>query len=80
MSDDFEGGSDPLRATRKAERRERKRQHQQEGPVVARYGVWTGEGYLREGESLEKTLAERSLKVEGETRRTKRRQRKSKQK
>ncbi len=69
MSNDFEenDNKDSLRATRKAERRERQRQRQQQGPVVARYGVWTGEGYLREGEGLEKELARRSLTVEGET-------------
>lgn len=66
------------RAVRKAERREQQRQRQQEGPLVARYGIWTGEGYLREGESLEKKLAESSLKVDGTNRREKRRQRKKK--
>jgi len=71
---------DAFRATKKAERREQRRRQAQEGPVVARYGVWTGEGFLREGESLEKTLAENSVTVEGQSRRNKRRQRKSKKK
>lgn len=72
--------SDAFRAIQKAERREQRRKQSQAGPVVARYGIWTGEGFLREGESLEKTLAESSVKVEGQTRRNKRRQRKSKKK
>jgi hypothetical protein len=71
---------DAFRAVRKAERREQRRKQTQAGPVVARYGIWTGEGFLREGEGLEKTLAEQSLKLEGQSRRTKRRQRKSKKK
>jgi hypothetical protein len=71
---------DALRAVKKAERREQRHRHAQEGPVVARYGVWTGDGFLREGESLEKTLAENSVKVEGQPRRNKRRQRKAKKK
>ncbi len=72
--------SDSLRAARKAERREQKRQRERGGPVTARYGIWTGEGFLREGESLEKKVAEQSVKLEGETRRVKRRQRKHKKK
>ena len=71
---------DAFRAVRKAERREKHRKQAEAGPVVARYGIWTGEGFLREGESLEKTLAENSVKVEGQSRRNKRRQRKSKKK
>lgn len=71
---------DAFRATKKAERREQRRRHAQEGPVVARYGIWTGEGFLREGEGLEKTVAEESVKLEGQSRRNKRRQRKSKKK
>jgi len=82
MSEDFESksGSDALRAARKAERREQKREHSKAAPVVARYGVWTGEGYLREGEGLERRLAEQSLKPPpgGESRRDKRRKRKKK--
>ena len=79
MSDeDFDAPPDKLRAARKAERREKQHQHAQEGPVVARYGVWTGEGYLREGEGLEKQVAERTLKVDGQSRREKRRKRKKK--
>lgn len=77
-SQDETNGPDAVRASRKAERREKQRQRQQAGPVAARYGIWTGEGFLREGESLEKKLAESSLKVEGQTRRSKRRQRKQK--
>ncbi|HEX2913620.1 MAG TPA: hypothetical protein VH186_22645 [Chloroflexia bacterium] len=74
-------GADKLRAIRKAERREQQRKREKESPVVNRSGIWTGESYLREGAGLEKLLAERSLKVEGEsTRRDKRRKRKSKSK
>jgi len=62
--EDYNDGSfkgDALRATEKAERRERRREHQKQAPVEARYGIWTGEGYLREGEGLEKLVAEKSL-------------------
>jgi hypothetical protein len=76
--EDYEDSPNALRATRKSERREKQHQHEQEGPVVARYGVWTGEGYLREGEGLEKRVAEQSVKVEGQTRRDKRRRKKKK--
>ena len=76
MSEDFEAAPDVLRGVRKGERRAKKQQHAQEGPVVARYGVWTGESYLREGEGLEKLVAEKTLKVGGETRRAKRRRKK----
>lgn len=83
MSDNFEkaGGPDELRASRKAEQREQRRRHQKVAPVAARYGVWTGEGYLRAGEGLEKHLAEQSLimpTAKGSSRREKRRKRKKK--
>lgn len=77
MSDDFQGG-DELRATRKAERRDKRREHKKAAPVVARYGVWTGEGYLREGEGLERLLTEQSVKPPTGVRRAKRRKRKNK--
>jgi hypothetical protein len=83
MSEDLEKEAprhEALRATRKAERREQQRQQKQQGPVVARYGIWTGEGFLREGASLEKKLAEHSLKMEGIPHRSKRNQRKSRKK
>ncbi len=64
------------KADRHAARRAKKQFKAQEGPVVARYGIWNGEGYLREGTGLEKKLAERSLKVDGQTRREKRRRKK----
>lgn len=64
------------KADRHAARREKKHQKAQEGPVVARYGIWNGEGYLREGAGLEKKMAERSLKVDGLSRRQKRRRKK----
>jgi hypothetical protein len=67
---------DALRATEKAERRERRRERQKQAPVEARYGIWTGEGFLREGEGLEKLLAEKSLGLTG-SRRQKRRHRKA---
>ncbi len=77
MSEDF--SPDETRASRKAERREQKRQQAKAGPVAARYGVWTGEGYLREGEGLERRLAEQSVQPpSGQSRREKRRKRKKK--
>lgn len=84
MSDeDYSDGGfkgDALRATEKAERRERRRERQKQAPVEARYGIWTGEGYLREGEGLEKLVAEKSLGANNGTRREKRRNKKSKKK
>jgi hypothetical protein len=71
---DFKG--DALRATEKAERREKRHQRLKQAPVEARYGIWTGEGFLREGEGLEKLLAEKSLGLTG-SRRQKRRHRKA---
>lgn len=72
---------DALRATEKAERRECRRERQKQAPVEARYGIWTGEGYLREGEGLEKLVAEKSLgSGTNNTRREKRRNKKSKKK
>jgi hypothetical protein len=79
-SEDFKEGAfkgDALRATEKAERREKRRQRQKQAPVEARYGIWTGEGFLREGEGLEKLLAEKSLGITGTTRRQKRKHRKA---
>jgi hypothetical protein len=75
-----EGGfkGDALRATAKAERRERRRERQKQGPVEARYGIWTGEGFLREGQGLEKLVAEKSLGGNTPTRREKRRHKKKK--
>lgn len=67
MSKNYEYTADAYRASSKGERREKKRQRQQTGPQVARYGVWTGEGYLREGLGLEKKLASQSLTLEGKT-------------
>ncbi len=67
---------DALRAADKAERREKRREHQKQAPVEARYGIWTGEGFLREGAGLEKLMAEKSLGASG-TRRQKRRTKKS---
>ncbi len=73
--------SDALRATEKAERRERCRERQKQAPIEARYGIWTGEGYLREGEGLEKLMAEKSLGGPNNgARREKRRNKKSKKK
>jgi hypothetical protein len=63
MSRDY--SDDALRASRKSERREKRRTSEKRAPIVARYGVWTGEGYLREGLSLEKKLAEQSLTLSG---------------
>jgi hypothetical protein len=77
MTEDFHGG-DELRATRKAERREKRREHKKAAPVVARYGVWTGEGYLREGEGLERLLTEQSVKPPTGAGRAKRRKHKKK--
>ena len=77
MSEELES-RDEFRAARKADRREQKRKQSQAAPVVARYGVWPGEGYLREGEGLERRLAEQSLKQPGKSRREKRRKRKKK--
>lgn len=74
--DNFKGNA--LRATEKAERRERRREHQKQAPVEARYGIWTGEGYLREGEGLEKLVAQKSLGANSPTRREKRRNKKKK--
>ena len=76
MSDEESVSSDKLRAVRHAEQRAKRHEKAEEGPVVARYGVWTGEGYLRAGEGLEKQLAEKSVKVDGATRREKRRKKK----
>ncbi|MDB5080946.1 MAG: hypothetical protein JWP00_2870 [Chloroflexi bacterium] len=70
---------DALRAANKADRREKRRQHQKQAPVEARYGIWTGEGFLREGQGLEKLMAEKSLGLSG-TRRQKRRTRKANKK
>jgi hypothetical protein len=77
MSEDFDNSPGPneLRATRKAEHRQRKQERSKTAPVVARYGVWTGEGYLREGEGLERRLAEQSMPT-ATTRRKKRRKHK----
>ena len=70
---------DALRAAEKAERRERRRERQKQAPVEARYGIWTGEGFLREGTGLEKLVAEKSLGGSGKgTRREKRRNKKKK--
>ena len=85
MSDEdyTDGGfkGDALRAAEKAERRERRRERQKQAPVEARYGIWTGEGFLREGEGLEKLVAEKSLgSANNSTRREKRRNKKSKKK
>ncbi len=77
MSEDF-GGGDELRAARKAERREQKRTKTKNAPIVGAYGVWTGEGYLREGEGLERKLALESVKAPTGARREKRRKRKNK--
>jgi hypothetical protein len=77
MSEENLDGGDEFRAARKAERREQKREKAKDAPVVARYGVWTGEGYLREGEGLERRLAEQSVKPPS-GRREKRRKRKKK--
>ena len=81
-NEEYSDGSfkgDALRATEKAERRERRRERQKQAPVEARYGIWTGEGFLREGEGLEKLVAEKSLgSLNNGTRREKRRNKKSK--
>jgi hypothetical protein len=63
MSKDYD--YDALKASRKGERRDKQRTNAKRAPIVARYGVWTGEGYLREGLSLEKKLAEQSLTLSG---------------
>ncbi len=64
MSEDLnqEFSPDELRASQKAKRREQKRQEAKSAPVVNRYGVWTGEKPLREGEGLERFLAEKTVK------------------
>lgn len=81
-NEDFESGGfqgDALRAADKAERREKRRERQKQAPVEARYGIWTGEGFLREGQGLEKLVAEKSLGGStGSNRRQKRRNRKKK--
>ncbi len=73
---------DAYRAASKAERREQRQQKVKNGPLAARYGLWTGQGYLREGASLEKRLAIESLTLEdlSATRREERRNRKRKAK
>jgi hypothetical protein len=81
-NEEYSDGSfkgDALRATEKAERRDRRRERQKQAPVEARYGIWTGEGFLREGKGLEKLVAEKSLGgLSNGTRREKRRNKKSK--
>ncbi len=71
---------DAYRADSKAERRERRQHRVKTAPVTARYGIWTGQGFLREGAGLEKRMAEESLTVGDlpSTRREKRRSRKRK--
>ncbi|NWJ99022.1 MAG: hypothetical protein HXX20_25075 [Chloroflexi bacterium] len=80
MSEDFEKEPSPneLRASRKAEQRQKQQERAKVAPVVARYGIWSGDGYLREGEGLERLLALQSMPSTERKRREKRRKHKKK--